>query len=99
MRNKKYSWWSYCYGRHGKVVHSWSEIVREMYTNLLGIRDLHDSSALHDAGQSAIMKEWERCYSVILVNEITDAFHVALLTVNRPSKGLIKEQSENKKKT
>ena len=50
-------------GRHatvimdsGRIVHSWREVVSEKYSNLPGIRDLHDFLALHNPGFSAIMK-------------------------------------------
>ena len=87
----------------GKIVRSWREFVGEKYTNLPGIRDLHDFIALHNPGQNAIMKVRKMCYSGALVDtpmKVIDASHIALPTVNHSYYALkrIKELSENKKK-
>lgn len=85
----------------GKIVRSWREVVGEKYTNLPGIRDLHDFLALRNPGQNAIMKVRQKCYSGALVDtpmKIIDASHIALPTVNHSYYALkrIKELSENK---
>ena len=87
----------------GKIVCSWCEAVGEKYTNLPGIRDLHDFIALHYPGHNVIMKVQKMCYSGALVDtpmEVIDTSHMSLPTVSHPYYALkrIKELSENKKK-
>ena len=87
----------------GKIVRSWCEVVGEKYTNLPGIRDLHNFIALRNPGQNAIMKVRKMCYSGALIDtpmKVVDASHIALPTVNHCYYALkrIKELSENKKK-
>lgn len=87
----------------GRIVRSWREIVSEKYTNLPGIRDLHDFLALHNPGCSAIMKVRETCYSGTLADtpmKIIDESQIALPTVNHSYYALkrVKELSERKKR-
>lgn len=87
----------------GRIVRSWRDIVGEKYTNLPGIRDLHDFLALRNPGQSTIMKVREKCYSGMLIDtpmRIVDAESRALPTVNHSYYALkrIKTLSDNKKK-
>ena len=79
-------------GRHatvimdnGRIVRSWREVVSEKYSNLPGIRDLHDFLALRNPGFSAIMKVRETCYTGTLVDtpmRIIDASRIVLPTIS-----------------
>ena len=87
----------------GKIVRSWWEVVGEKYTNLPGIRDLHDFLALHNPGHNAIMKVREARYTGALRNtlvKIIDELHVALPTVSHSYHALkqVGELSDNNKK-
>lgn len=87
---------------NGKIVRSWREVVGEKYSNLPGIRDLHDFLALCSPGHNAVMKVRETCYTGTLRDtpmKITDELRVALPTVNHSYHALkrVKELSDNKK--
>lgn len=47
----------------GGIVRAWRETVIKKYSNLPGIRGLHDFLALRNSGEHAVMKVRERCYS------------------------------------
>ena len=88
---------------NGKIVRSWQEVVGEKYSNLPGIRDLHDFLALRNPGCNAIMKVRETYYTGALRDtpmKIIDELLVALPTVNHSYHALkrVKGLSDNKKK-
>lgn len=47
----------------GRIVRVWRETLTNKYSNLPGIRGLHDFLALHNSGQDTVMKVRERCYT------------------------------------
>lgn len=47
----------------GRIVQVWRETVAKKYSNLPGIRGLHDFLALRNSGQDAVMKIRESCYT------------------------------------
>ena len=47
----------------GCIVRVWRETMVQKYSNLPGIRGLHDSVGLHNSGQSTTMKVSESCYT------------------------------------
>ena len=88
---------------NGKIVRSWREVVGEKYSNLPGIRDLHDFLALCNPGHNVVLKVRETCYAGTLRDtpmKIIDELRVALPTVNHSYHALkrVKELSDNKKK-
>ena len=88
---------------NGKIVRSWWEVVGEKYSNLPGIRDLHDFLALCNPGHNVVMKVRETCYAGTLRDtpmKIIDELRVALPTVNHSYHALkrVKELSDNKKR-
>ena len=50
----------------GRIVRTWRETVTKKYSNLPGIRGLHDFLALRNSGQDAVMKVRESCYTGVL---------------------------------
>lgn len=52
----------------GRIVRCWQNTVTQKYTNLPGIRDLHDFLALKNPDTDAVMKVRENCYAGTLKN-------------------------------
>ena len=50
----------------GRIVRHWRECVTKKYSNLPGIRELHDFLALHNPGVNTVMKVRENCYAGVL---------------------------------
>ena len=50
----------------GSIVWAWRKTVANKYSNLPGIRELHDFLALRNNGQDAAMKVRDNCYTVAL---------------------------------
>ena len=46
----------------GSIVQAWRKTVAKMYSNLPGIRELHNFLALRNHGQDAAMKVRGNCY-------------------------------------
>ena len=96
-------------GRHtnvimdsGRIVRTWREVVSEKYTNLPGIRNLHDFIALCNPGCNSIMKVRGKCYTGELVDtpmRIVDSSRIALPTISHSyhAQRKVKELSETKK--
>ena len=47
----------------GSIVWAWRKTVANKYSNLPGIRELHDFLALKNHGQDAAMKVRDNCYT------------------------------------
>ena len=47
----------------GRIVRCWRDVVSKKYSNLPGIRELHDFLALRNAGENATMMVRDNCYS------------------------------------
>ena len=52
----------------GRIVRCWRDTVSQKYTNLPGIRELHDFLSLKNPGTDAVMKVRGKCYSGALKN-------------------------------
>ena len=52
----------------GRIVRAWRTTVTKKYSNLPGIRALHDFLALRNSGEDATMKVWDCCYAGTLKN-------------------------------
>ena len=52
----------------GRIVRAWRENVTNKYSNLPGIRDLHDFLALRNQREDAVMKVRASCYTRLLKN-------------------------------
>ena len=84
---------------HGRIVRCWRECVTVKYSNLPGIRSLHDFLAVKNPGQPAIMKVRDLVYAGPLVDtpmKLTREFSPTtsvIPTVNDifAAKGLVKE--------
>ena len=47
----------------GSIVQAWRRTIANKYSNLPGIRELHDFLALRNHGQDSAMKVRDNCYS------------------------------------
>ena len=52
----------------GSIVWAWRKTVANKYSNLPGIRELHDFLAVRNHGQDAAMKVRDNCYTCPLKN-------------------------------
>ena len=51
---------------HGRIVRTWREKVGEKYTNLPGIRELHDFMCVATSPNGVLMKVRQKCYAGVL---------------------------------
>ena len=90
----------------GRIVRTWRETVTKKYSNLPGIRGLHDFLALRNSGQDAVMKVRESCYTGILkdtpmkVIKGMSCTDIAIPGVGQTyfALGMIKQLSESKQR-
>ena len=88
----------------GRIVRLWREAVTKKYSNLPGIRALHDFLALRNSGQDAVMKVRESCYGGTLkdtpmkVTRGMSAHDIAIPGVGQSyfALGMVKTLSESK---
>ena len=85
----------------GQIVRTWRELLGEKYTNLPGIRELHDFVAELGPTRNAFMKVRKMCYSGTFSDtpmKIIDATQTAIPTISHTynAKKLIKELSKVK---
>ena len=89
---------------HGGIVRHWRESVNQKYSNLPGIRIMHDFLCLHNPGCSAIMKVRDLCYQGTLRDtpmSLSQGYSpttraLPLVTDSYRAKGNVKSLSETK---
>ena len=65
---------------HGRIVRTWRERVGEKYTNLPGIRDLHDFVCVVTSPSGVLMKVRQKCYTGTLKDTPTKVKKIFLAT-------------------
>ena len=89
----------------GRIVRAWRDTLTKKYSNLPGIRGLHDFLALRNSGEDALMKVRESCYTGTLKNtpmkisKGMSASDRAIPGVNRSyfALGMVKQLPDSKK--
>ena len=83
----------------GRIVRCWRDTVTQKYTNLPGIRELHDFLALKNPGTDAIMKVRDKCYTGTLKDtpmKLVKGRNSTDRQLTYDAKGLVKELSASK---